>query len=274
MGRNEVSHEQAMRGLGHIKEVGVALADCVWPVYTMRGRHPDAEGSSVLLRIREKSFLLTAAHVVDARANHRLVVGLGNELIDLDADCVQTTLQEGKSRDADHIDLAVCYLEDSTTSHLTGGFVDLSRIVPVETLPIEAPHLMIGYPVTKQPTGVKDGELAMNYAVVGLRSVREEEYRRSELDPFHHILLRHHQKNMWNPGGYGAGIKPVGLSGGAVWVVPELFESTEPKAHLAGIATEWRKHSKHLLSTRVQLCLAVIYRDFPALRDEIRPYLD
>lgn len=52
------------------------MVRATWPIYGEEGRVPDLLGSFVLVRIAERFFILTAAHVLDHLQTTKISLGL------------------------------------------------------------------------------------------------------------------------------------------------------------------------------------------------------
>lgn len=242
------------------------------PIYEANARgDPDLVGSSVLLRVADESFLLTAGHVMDRRRNTTLYVGGEPRMVELSGEYRTTRVPGSNSRKADRTDLGVLPLSDAQVSGLGSvGLVELRDLDPEEVVdptPVTGTRYIVsGFPVSKQ-SRLATSELKAKSVWLPLVPQDVREYQPG-LDERHHIVLEFDRTNMVGPTGTVTAPDPHGMSGGPVWSVDLYGLGRVPdRPRLVGIGIEYHKAPINtIVCARIGLCIDAISDLRPALR--------
>lgn len=259
--------EELNRAVGRWNStVGERLLRSLSPIYKEGPRHPELIGSGVLLRVADLTCLITAAHVADQVKEAPHYFGAADLLIPLGGLKMTSPLQPGTTREEDRTDLAYWVLEPATAKLLSRadtlapGDLDLDA---QEGLPSGDQYFVNGYPVSRQPRRLKDGE----FAALPFSFVTEEKpvesYEAIDLDRKQNLFVSFEKGDTFRDGDRVTGPDLFGVSGGALWRLSGGKASLqEPK--LAGVVVSWRRDSPTgIIATRVRLLAHAIASEFP-----------
>lgn len=247
------------------------FGSAVRPIYTVdkRGK-PDAEGSCVLLQVRDRFFGLTAAHVLDAHESSRLYIGGMTELVELPRVWYGTPMPESGNRDDDRMDVAFFEFPIETVAEM-GACIWL-RPQDLITRGSHTRHpfyFAIGYPTRRAK--VKAGKASINHVgdiYAGVEVNDASIYDRLNLHPATHLILAFNREKVVSSHGIRVPtVKPFGKSGGGIWRFDSLVApSVNPRLNpLAGILTEWKKQEKVIVATRIEAYVHLLREQFPSL---------
>jgi hypothetical protein len=253
----------------HAREYGkLAQQKYQWavrPIYGIArpGVAPKHVGSSVLLSISGKKFLVTAGHVTDSAKITTLHVAGTKELIPLSFDAGLTTNPD-IPRSGDVYDFSVCVLSDIMQRDL--GDV---RYITEKEIYRSAPfgrnrlRMVMGYPTSKNKRGIDNprryiGGTTWIYVSLPVNDTNTIE----GIPDGDHLLVEFDHEKSLNPDGIGThSIYPTGASGGAMFDLgkfddPErLAKPAQCEAKLVGILTEYRSREKVIVATSMRALL-------------------
>lgn len=266
MTKSTQDSKQITRGKLHdiINDKSKQVQDAVRPIYTQNS-HDQFElvGSSVLIRIANQSFLITAAHVRDIANEKPLFVCGTNSFINIEeAQYYSTRKPPSGDRKDDKLDLSVVPLNEDVVNKLGHSclFLGLDGIDAAERSEPHSSYITIGYPGTKQPKQ-KENHLDYMPMTLGMKEVPVDKYQHYGINPNTNLLLRFNKKKVHSRFRLETAPDPYGMSGGGVWRV----NSPSDCARLVAIQHEYL-HKEHLiLATKIGLCFAKIGYHFPNL---------
>jgi hypothetical protein len=251
-------------------------------IYGYHQRAVHQNGSGVLLKIGDKHFLLSAAHVIDYTAIHGIPYLLspaeGKEPIPLDRVRACTSPwpahrdpKDPDMRDADPLDVGFVELNREIVDRLQPArrFAPLQEIDVGERLRLGC-YLLLGYP---RQLSVVDVAKQKAHAEP-LRYVTELcTDPVDQFDPTKLVRLK------YPPTGLNAHMaevsvpNPKGMSGCGVWRLAEMKHPdkwSKDDVKLVAIEHSWHRHRRYIQGTRVRYALELIYRFYPS----IRPIMD
>jgi hypothetical protein len=271
--------EEALRGMRavtrRIQSMSRRLIAAVCPIYgsgTIGGL--ELVGSSVLLRFGERSFLITAAHVLDHAEDGHLFAGGDRTFVDLGGEQLATRRPES-GRDDDPFDLAIFPLDATQVSQLG----DSLFLGPQDLAPAERPdftpvrgskYLVLGYPRTAQPRRQAGPDLGAFPGHLALTPRPLADYGPRELAPHHHLLLDFERDNMVSQRGQVTGRHPRGMSGGGIWDVDLFGLRAGHRERLVAVMTEYREDDETVIGSRIGLCIDALRDRYPEL-DAVLP---
>ena len=196
--------------------VGKRLLRSLTPIYREGPRHPELIGSGTLLRIADMTFLVTAAHVADEVKRGPYYFGAADMLIPLGGLKMSSPLPVGVSRDEDRTDLAYWVLDPSVAGKLSSadtlrpGDLELDSVSEAFT---ENQYLVNGYPASRQPRRLTEGE----FAARPFSFITEEESARSyeaiNLDRTRNLFVSFDKDDTYRQGAKVTGPDLFGISG-------------------------------------------------------------
>lgn len=243
----------------------------VRPIFTVDGRErPDAHGSCVLLRVGDRHFALSAAHVFDSMEENELYIAGETHLLSLPRNWYGTPMPASGKREDDKIDVAFLEVPDSVVAEM-GNCLWLAPENLVRPGGTHATRLYctIGYPVRR--SRVRSAALSVAAPADSYAGVSVDDpavFAHLGLSPNTHILISFDREKIISPHGVRVPtVKPYGKSGGGLWrfdslVAPGIPALANP---LVGILTEWRRDEKLMVATRIELYVAALNQRYPGL---------
>lgn len=237
-----------------------------------------ATGSGVLLRVADRHFLISAAHVLDLTFYHQFQLYTSVSFSPAppvpllfvrrasSAKPVGMAATASDLRDADPLDFSVAELQPETAEQISGRFKFLQLGDLEVGRPCAGAGLYVcGYPIAlTQESGFQMDTFPLGYVSTPLQTEPEVRDRDKEL-----LLYYCRDCVRWN-GDAAHAPEPYGLSGCGIWQLskpPQLPVDTSPaSARLVGIQHRWRSKSHYLVGTSVSWIAPLLWRDYPDLR--------
>ena len=219
------------------------------PMFTVgHNSKPDLIGTSVIIELDNKIYLLTAAHVLTSAASMNIIaIGLEGKITPISTEWFFAEQLDG-------VEFDVAFTELS--AELAAEVEALPSSNLLHTEPNQGEHfcLVNGYPSSKnkpskalrQPSKYA----SKSYSFVSYLNYDFDQWDDVNKDPEWHYCSAHGRKQ-----GNQAPLKPNGLSGGGLWVIPNI---AEPKLYLAGVYIEHYTHKKVSFSTRIDKVIETI----------------
>ena len=230
----------------NLKEAERRMQHAVCPIFGIDRRdRPQLIGSSVLLRVKEQSFLVTAAHVLDLNNQSTLHVGGPTELIELGGTSCRVRPPASGRRD-DILDFGIVDISNTPPERwsryrfLTTHDLDVDDVPTVHTL-----YGFVGFPETRNRPKARSLQLSSIACVLVPSPV--ERYDSLQLNPATHFAGEFDREKQFDPEkGLIIGPDPHGLSGGGVWRMglTEEFANGTNSERLIAIGVEYRESSK------------------------------
>jgi hypothetical protein len=247
----------------------------ILPVYSsdVQGR-ADHIGSSILIRIKGISFLVTAAHIIDHAKENNLHLGNGKKLVQLAGDCFITNPNKPiGERDSDHYDFAFAQI-----SNEFGNSLGDVKYLTEEDLWLEIPHteghayLAYGYPNSKNK---KINHLHRHieskmwpYIATAVSDVSIFTKKFGINDDDHICINFDHKRTRSLNGDIVTPPNPTGMSGGALIDIgnlahiENLANPAGCKAQLIGLLIEHHPTHKMMTATRIKTIVEAINKAY------------
>ncbi len=227
----------------------------------------EAIGSAVLMRIENRTFLLTAAHVTDHAKNGTLLIPGRSTFIQPTGVFNGTLPPDSGNRNHDKLDAAYFWLDEECVRELHPNCKVLERPdVLLEAPEHRTTYTMAGYPWRKSRT--KGRGIETNFQTFSGLEAKESEYDAMRLSRSTHIAIRFHRGNTFHEGKRRVITSPLphGMSGGGIYVWNnEALQNSPVRLPLAGIANEYIPEKSLLIGTRLHIYVAGIFYDQPDL---------
>jgi hypothetical protein len=261
----------AQRLRENLKEAERRMQQAVCPIYGIdRQDRPQLIGSSVLFRVKEQSFLVTAAHVLDFNKESTIHIGGPTELVELTGNSYRVR-PPPSGREADVLDFGFVDISNTPTERWSRYRFLTPHDLDVDDVPARhALYGFVGFPETRNRPQART--LQLSSIVCVLVPSPAERYDSLRLNPVTHFAGEFDREKQLDPEkGLITGPDPRGLSGGGVWRMglPEEFANDTNSERLIAIGIEHRKSAKALVGVRVALVLAMIAKVYPALASEM-----
>lgn len=265
--RLEVYNREAHLITG-VKETVAGRSTVQLYTLTQRGA-PRPVGSGVLFRAGDKVFILTAAHVADEFKTKAAYVTYQDRLLKVQGQTHASPSPASGDRKDDILDFAVVRIDGEPATLLGASAITVADIynLPPAVLPGKG-LVLVGFPARNfkiEGRVVSSAEIAVESRGVPLAT-----YERLKLEPQNHLILQWYN-TMYTEKGVVRSHSMAGMSGGGVWLVPELVGEAFPAQapfiapKLMGIFTEHRKSRSILLAVRVRFLLNKIIERYPNL---------
>ena len=207
-------------------------------------------GSSVILQVKNKTFLLTAAHVTDLLEHGELFIPAIDGFIQLYGSYSAVKLPIGWKREHDKVDIAYFKLDQNVYRSIHPTIKALARndLHLAESLVEKDIYTFSGYPVSRAKSKGEQHRSEI-FSYTGSASPATI-YEKLEYDSHFHILIDfNRQQFCTNEGTKQIPPHPKGISGGAVFSWPKDYpmRKDNPRFYLVGIAHTYKKKKKYLL---------------------------
>jgi hypothetical protein len=229
---------------------------------------PDAFGTCFLMEIEGRSFLVTAAHVIDENARTTIYIAGEKDLVMLEATFLATGKPLG-DRNKDHFDFAFTELTDAQCRSLGGGAAIREDMFALNRSPPDRrAYMTLGFPASMQEVAWGKPVVRTNpWTYVGFHKDDAQLAQKLGVNGDNHFFLPYDKRVKVFSGAVQDAIKPKGASGGLLVDLgpmdPALMRPDTPcKARVAGLLIEHHKDKKSIVAVKIQLVL-----------DEIRKYL-
>ena len=267
-------------------EVRQPIAKVTMPLFRVTGT-PCLCATSVLLKIRQKHFILTAAHVFDKWTTRPIPLNVtdgmnGHQLFPIG----EVTLRRSPTKNPsnrftdDPYDACVCDITKATADSIAAGgrfrFAELSEVEPWSEQDRRDWFMVFGYPgslnlIQIGPNGLGSNACAFaSFLYCGERG----NVRWTDADRGVAILLDYGQSATENDEGLLISPPhPQGMSGSGIWKIADygsdLNNLSLSSLKLVGIQSAVYEQEQVLRGTRIEHALGMIYRGHEDLRPEI-----
>ncbi len=231
--------------------------------------NPIQIGTCILLQVKQRKYLLTAAHIIDNNQNSSLYVGGGDKLVLIEGEFLCTSKPESE-RKYDHYDFA--YLELSKDLlELIGNvnFISKDKFAIHKVSTKGRLYLALGYPNSKNKMiNAVDKSVKPQYSPYASTVQSSPELcQKLGLSGKEHLFINYDPKQSRNADGsiFNA-MSPIGMSGGALIDMgciskPEHYASGILfEGGLAGMLIEIHKEYKVMSAVRINFIIEQIER--------------
>lgn len=260
-----------------IKLIGTRRHRSVCPIFDIGRRNRlEVQGSSVLLTIGDKYFLVTANHVMEPIKHEELFVCQKNGMQSLGSVIVgdiKGIRAISKSTKDDNIDIAYAELNCVTIDVFDDyEFLTIDDIQPHFEAPENNQYILIGWPATKTKPRYDRPGIHQEYLLYLTSLASKEVYENKSFSLIEVLALRTPSKALDVTGNLQKVPQLKGMSGCGVWSVPSDFSIDETKnsEKLVGIGisyiiNEKVVHENVIFATRIAIVLEKIRTDHPEL---------
>jgi hypothetical protein len=234
---------------------------------------PSLVGSGVLLKLGNRHFLFTAAHVLDESKSSTLYFAGNDDLIELiAAKSFRTSAPSGNRKD-DKYDIAYLELDEQYVAQSSRyGFLSGASVDPNDLPNSRKFYSYIGFPHSKASVIPDVRKFKPKMYSYSSNSPSEALYALLGFSTLTHVLVNFDKERVKAYDGQILTFPdPWGMSGGGVWRLADLSKlssrSFEPA--LVGIAIEYHKDQKILAATKIAFVLESVRKQWPELSDRI-----
>jgi len=218
-------------------------------------------GTAFFVRTQSKTFLVSAAHVLDRAKTHGLFYySEPGQLRALSGQLIRSKGEEDRASDL--IDVAVLRLPgDSVPPYpkVDKFAMDMSYLRPCHRPRTGKSYIFIGFPATKSTVNADRREVTVTAYAFRNDPIEESEYQSHGLDPNSHVALRLDVRKGFGADGTKQHFpKPNGMSGSPIVV---LFDEGGDKSRVfpvVGVATTYRKADRLVFGTDISYVIDAI----------------
>jgi hypothetical protein len=236
---------------------------------------PDFEGSGVLLRIADRFFVLSAAHVFKALSSGVGMLTESGAITLTGAPRTGGLTGTSHGSDKDKIDIGFVELSDSEVVAIgRDNFLKSYNLAPRDAdAALKTWYMLLGYPSKLQSVDLGDTVYHMQQLHYSGPEAQERRYAQCKLDRQFSVLIRCHKNRASGAAGKGGMVPLVGVSGGGVFRLRMLENYRADNRPLLVALTIERPacYGKAVLATRIELVLDGLRRAFPDVADSVPP---
>ncbi|MEO7300385.1 MAG: hypothetical protein ABI042_17605 [Verrucomicrobiota bacterium] len=224
-------------------------------------------GSGVLIRIYDRTFLLTAAHVADFKSEGSIMIPGKDNFVSPGGWYYTMNLPTSGNRGDDKLDVAYVCLDNDSEDDLHSS----CKILEHQDLSLEVDtsrtiYTFAGYPWRLGK--VKNGVIETDFSTMTSGEVQKKDYEALGLNQSRHIVIRFNRERTFSERHKRVVVSPLpsGMSGGGVYAWSEkALKSWPVRLPLAGIVTEFIADKRLLVATRLEVYIRCIVHSHPAL---------
>jgi hypothetical protein len=226
--------------------------------------------SSILLRVDDIHFLVTAGHVLlDGKEplnpeDVGIMIGNVYHILNGNVKYTDTNLDIANSK----VDLTIWKLEDPrviSDIQAKYKFLEPGMIEIDHTLSKKPNYLIVGFPITRTKLKPDTHTIKVDPFIFLTNEAKNSLYPKLVFENHSNIILNYRKRKIRNFNGtIGQGPDPYGISGCGLWYLPELKIGTDGNVpfKLVGIMTEWHNNDNAIIATRIHIVTEVIRREF------------
>lgn len=227
----------------------------------------EAVGSSFLLQVDRRRFLVTASHVLDLNQQSTLYVA-GRNALEQITGIAGVTKAPATGRSGDKFDFAFIELQDELAQRLgTEAFIDANKVSQNRGTLDGRCFMALGYPASRnktKPISISGTHvLAKSWAYSGTVFTDENVFNDIGASQETHLLLKFGKKSKSFAGETTNSIRPQGASGGILVDLGRIQLQTLASTalvtpRLAGVLIEHHVASKAILVVKIQSIIEAI----------------
>lgn len=236
------------------------LSLCTYPVFaTAKNNRPELIGTSVVIELDSKLYLVTASHVITYlnKENSAFHIASGNSFVEIKGNVTRSV-----HKNKDHFDIAFIEISSDFANLNNIGFLSQSRLLVGRKFHNPLLSFIHGYPCSKnkQASALMGGTVFRSYAFsyAGKINRNFENWSKYNKDPEVHICMNY-GKAVDMHGNHNIPPSPRGISGGGLWVMPNMASSKV--LYLSGIFIEYFDSPNISFSTRIDLVVDFIRKN-------------
>jgi hypothetical protein len=239
------------------------------PLYVQRKGHgaPDLVASGVLLSLRNRVFVLTAAHVMEAFGHNAVCIPVDGRFENFMGESYRTPKPKSGTHADDELDAAVFAIHPEHGAPLLSRCADLSDLHAV-TRPYDVAYWVYGFPLKWSARVGK--QLHSNPRCMTIGGLSADIYERLNLAPDKHILMEA-PKRVATIGGLRPQRATKGMSGCGAWIMP-THHGVRLSPKLSGVFIERSRRWPAFIATSVAFHLGQIWQFDEDLRDELEAW--
>ena len=248
-----------------IAQLEMSLAKYPVPILGVKAnKTPSIVGSGFLLHIAHRTFITTAAHVLNEQGDQGLYVPGPNGLHQLAMKIYRTHMDEAHGID---FDLAFNELPADLPGVLSHyASIDIRQADPNHVPSTDTIYSFIGYPASRNKARLDTRTIQPTILPYRAVTLLPEQYEQCGLSTSVHLAVGFDEPNTKYPNGSVATPpNPKGISGCSVWSLGRLpaIDSNVASPQLVGIGIAHMKHPERLEATRIAVLLEAIRQIFP-----------
>ena len=244
-----------------LAEIDQEVAQYTYPLFGVNTRdRPELFASSILIECDGTPVLITAEHAIINIVKSGSAVHIGAKHITKMAPKFAFSSQSNcKPLDIAAMVFPIELMQSEAMKALPLDLTTFGRSFP--SVHMRCIH---GYPLTKNRTYDSVNEVnnifnRFGFTYAGASLTAQRDYPRYNKVETKHVVLQYQRKCKNETGEKARAPKPIGMSGGGLWIIPNLFN---PRTlYLEGISIEWKKEKSLVFATRIEPTITFIRKN-------------
>lgn len=226
---------------------------------------PTVEGTSILLSIKSRFFLITAAHVYSKINPLFIGIMIGNFFYPItDSPRLFEPNNDFDNYDPNKLDIAICELNNETVNYISEfySFLDYSKLA-INHVNAKTRYIIFGYPEKRTKINNQEKKIAPKPFVFITLDANSFQYLNKNTDPEKTLIIQVYQKKVMRS---ATGLierlsKLNGISGCGIWDLYNL-DINNPDFKLTAILTGQNKEKTLIYSTKVNSIMKLLNQHF------------
>lgn len=240
-----------------------AFRHALVPLYSHKIGRPEIIGTGVALAVGDERMLLTAAHVMRDFSDDTVFIAKGDGWAGLEGVAHKASTPGWRDEEDDRIDAAVFVLNASSRQYLP-SCVEPDALLPGTPLGPQEKYILAGFPRSKLKYDFDRWKVTPRALRFVGRTSPIAKYSGLRARPDLHIVTEFHRERSMQGGRVITAPSVRGVSGGMLVWAPGIMQPTMVGTEgIAAIFIEWPSPRRHLISTRIDVHLALIRNHLP-----------
>jgi hypothetical protein len=233
---------------------------------------PDSGGTATLLRVGKRSFIVTAAHVIDAAKESSIYLGIGKRLFPLEGNAFVT---KSSNREDDVFDFAFLEAPVELSENPDVRFLNTRDFYFGESEKSITSFMAYGFPRSKNKKVDIPKKIIRNRSWSFTSTESDIDLSQFRASDQTHIAIKFTSRKFVTESGSATNVySPRGLSGGPLLKLgnpgnPDYYrpikKGQDCSAKLSGILIEHRSEKNVVIAVRLSTVLTAIAKQFPEL---------
>ena len=241
----------------------------VCPIYGIGKDEGKLIGSGFLLKIKEKTILVTAAHVLEARGDLQLQIPGQTRIVPFGGTAYSTGFSHAASSATPEPDVAFMVLDTDTMVERPSTATLKPEDLGVDDLPDDrTAYGFVGFPGSENEP-LPDFRFPRNSYYYGGQPAGKDRYERLDYDPRTHFIMAFERERMFDRevGRYITVSEPYGMSGGPVFKLGtfEEIDGGAARPRVIALAIQWWQKLDVLVGVRIGLLTESIRQLLPEM---------
>lgn len=251
-------------GIGKvIEEISGEILNYTPQLYIYHERKPIPLASSILVKIHDNYFLITAGHALKDTPPNNIIIYIGNSISRLEGKVKYTDFTD--SINNDKIDIAVWKVNKKIVKLISKSykFFNLEFSTIDLAMPENENYLIVGYPCSRTKPKYSIEKFFVNPFIFHTYRASIKMYKKLNFHPNTNVLLAYRKRKIIRYGNDLIQMGPdlYGMSGCGIWYIANFY-SKQIKYFPVGILIEGHSNLNTIVATRLNVITEIIRQKF------------